>query len=166
MLGLVIACMLRLSDHRAGKCTTIIQTIPRLTHPELLAAFTTFCMRMPRAIAIAETATNILFPACGFVLCTGIDFLVLCYCTARCQYPAPTIRPLFKCGLYLQLAQLGEVQQVFVKQVLAQHGKPCRALDSASHRLRYLKVSWAYVHAFGQTQDWDLNAQLAAGSLW
>ena len=35
------------------------------------------------------------------------------------------------------------------------------------HRARMqeteLKVNWAYVHAFGQTQDWDLSAQLAAG---
>jgi len=26
-----------------------------------------------------------------------------------------------------------------------------------------LPVNWAYVHAYGQTQDWDLSAQLAAG---
>ena len=26
-----------------------------------------------------------------------------------------------------------------------------------------LEVNWAYVHAYGQTQDWDLSAQLAAG---
>lgn len=35
--------------------------------------------------------------------------------------------------------------------------------DSATFQMWPLPVNWAYVHAFGQTQDWDLSAQLAAG---
>ncbi|CAE7243271.1 plcA [Symbiodinium sp. CCMP2456] len=35
--------------------------------------------------------------------------------------------------------------------------------DSATFQMWPLPVNWAYVHAYGQTQDWDISAQLAAG---